>query len=133
MASNEPQIPNVYAYRGRYLLSTYQERNKEVPDHKLSEMIPLLKNPSPSPNLPVCIIGAGMAGLYTAMIFESLGISYHIVDANTQERVGGRLFTYHFPKSHPYDYYVREIRLCSRSALTCVRMLEPCGTRIHHS
>ena len=112
--SSEPQVPNVYAYRGRYLLSTYNDQNKDVPDHKLSELTPLLHNPEPTPNLPVCIIGAGMAGLYTAMIFESLGIGYHIVDANTPERVGGQLFTYHFPNGGPNDYYVRGVRLHSR-------------------
>ena len=60
----------------------------------------------PAPNLPVGIIGAGMAGLYTAMIFESLGIKYQIVDANFEHRVGGRLFTYRFPNGGHYDYFV---------------------------
>ncbi|KAF9648711.1 hypothetical protein BDM02DRAFT_3269303, partial [Thelephora ganbajun] len=46
-----------------------------------------------------------MAGLYTPMIFESLGIPYQIVDADTRERVGGRIFTYHFPGGGPYDYF----------------------------
>ncbi|KAF9649823.1 hypothetical protein BDM02DRAFT_3094095 [Thelephora ganbajun] len=55
--------------------------------------------------LPVCIIGAGTAGLYTAMIFESLRVPYRIVDASTRDRVGGRLFTYRFPGGGPYDYY----------------------------
>jgi len=103
--------PNVYAYRGRHLLSQYHERNKQIPDHKLSEMKPVLHNPAPTPNSPVCIIGAGMAALYTAMIFESLGISYQIVDADTRERIGGRLFTYRFPGGGPYDYYVCRIQM----------------------
>jgi protoporphyrinogen oxidase len=70
--------------------------------------------------LPVCIIGAGVAGLYTAMIFQSLGIKYHIVDADTRERVGGRLFTYHFSDGGKYDYYVCNIHLCSHRVLTFV-------------
>jgi hypothetical protein len=45
------------------------------------------------------------------MIFESLGINYHLVDADTRERVGGRLFTYHFPNSGPYGYFVGNVRL----------------------
>ncbi|KAF9645107.1 amine oxidase [Thelephora ganbajun] len=65
----------------------------------------VLHNHDPTLNLPVCIIGAGVAGLYTAMIFESLGIPYQIVDADTKDRVGGRLFTYYFPDGGPYDYY----------------------------
>jgi len=43
---------------------------------------------------PICIIGAGTAGLYAAMILESLGISYEILEANN--RIGGRLYTYRF-------------------------------------
>lgn len=63
---------------------------------------------------PVCIIGSGTAALYTAMIFESLNINYQIVDAGPKNRIGGRLFTYHFPNGGPYDYYVRVIHLLSR-------------------
>jgi len=102
-------VPNIFAHRGRYLLSAYHERNKDIPNHKLSEMLPILHNPAPTPDLPVCIIGAGAAGLYTAMIFEYLGIDYQIVDAGVPERVGGRMFTYHFPNGGPYDYYVCRI------------------------
>lgn len=99
-------VPDIYAHRGRHLLSQFHEQNNHVPYHKLSEMKSILHNPAPTPNLPVCIIGAGAAALYTAMILESLGISYHIIDADTPERIGGRLFTYHFPNGGPYDYYV---------------------------
>lgn len=114
MASNETDAPNVYAYRGRRLLSVYHDQHKYIPDHKLSELKPILKNPTATPGRPVCIIGAGTAALYTAMIFESLNISYRIVDADTRERIGGRLFTYHFPNSGPYDYYIHRVRLYSR-------------------
>lgn len=174
MASNT----NIFAYRGRLLLSTYNESQKDdVPNHELSDLRKLLHNFSapdesdeqPEPrkldesdksygsgdqpvdqftgvphgvrvgvgrsvvndryngyrppsggessggvlaewlNPPVCIIGAGMAGLYTAMILESLMIRYHIVDANTRERVGGRVFTYKFPNGGPYDYFVSKV------------------------
>lgn len=106
MAPSKNNIPNVYAYRGRHLLSRYQERHKDVvPHHNLSDLKQVLHNQDPSV-LPVCIIGAGAAGLYTAMIFESLKINYQIVDADTRERVGGRLFTYYFPGGGDYDYYV---------------------------
>jgi hypothetical protein len=120
MASNETDVPNVYAYRGRRLLSSYHARHTEIPNHKLSEIKPILKIPLVTPQLPVCIIGAGTAALYTAMILESLEISYHIVDANTRDRVGGRLFTYHFPNGGPYDYYVHKSHLLSRRILTLV-------------
>jgi hypothetical protein len=120
MASNESNSPNIYAYRGRHLLSKYLHRNEHIPDRQLSDITQLLVHLPPSNSLPVCIIGAGMAGLYTAMIFESLGISYHIVDANTRERVGGRLFTYHFPGGGAYDYCVRKIHPRLRRILTSV-------------
>jgi monoamine oxidase len=44
---------------------------------------------------PICIIGAGVAGLYTAMILESLGIDYEILEAD-EDRIGGRIFTHRF-------------------------------------
>ena len=106
MASSTSEVPDIYAYRDRQLLSRYNEQHKDIPPYDLSKIKEVLRNPEPSPTSPVCIIGAGMAGLYTAMIFESLGISYQIVDADTRARVGGRLFTYYFPNGNPYDYYV---------------------------
>ena len=103
--------PNIYAYHSRFVLSQYHARHKNIPEAKLSDLEPLLDNPKPTVDLPVCIIGAGMAGLYTAMIFESLGIPYRIVDANTKKRVGGRVFTHHFEGGGPYDYYVSRIHM----------------------
>ena len=113
--------PNIYAYRGRHLLSKYHARHTYIPNRKLSALKPILRNPAPTDDLPICIIGAGTAGLYTAMIFESLGISYQIVDADKKERVGGRLFTYHFPNGGPYDYYVSRIRMDRYRGLTFVQ------------
>lgn len=64
--------------------------------------------------LKVGIIGAGAAGLYAAMLLDSLDIDYDIHEAS--ERVGGRIYTYRFDKEawekatpeDPayYDYYV---------------------------
>ena len=53
----------------------------------------------------VCIVGAGMAGLYIAMILDSLaipGLSYEILEASS--RIGGRIYTHRF-SSAQYDYY----------------------------
>ena len=107
------QVPNVYAYLSRQLLSAYHDQQKNMPHVELSTVTSRLQNPAPSDDLPVCIIGTGTAGLYTAMIFESLNISYRLVEANTRERVGGRVFTYHFPNSGPYDYFVCNLHLAS--------------------
>jgi len=73
--------------------------------------------PPPLPRLPteghdmgkdgvdkVGILGAGVGGLYTALILDSLDIEYEILEAS--DRTGGRLFTYKFPNGKKYDYYV---------------------------
>ncbi|KAI1446140.1 hypothetical protein F5Y02DRAFT_91130 [Annulohypoxylon stygium] len=57
------------------------------------------------PPRKVCIVGAGISGLYIAMILDSLKISnltYDILEANS--RVGGRVYTHHFSKTK-HDYY----------------------------
>jgi NADPH-dependent 2,4-dienoyl-CoA reductase/sulfur reductase-like enzyme len=54
----------------------------------------------------VCIVGAGAAGLYTAMMLKWLGITnVEILEAS--DHVGGRCATYHFEDSYPckHDYY----------------------------
>lgn len=74
---------------------------------------------TPTPDgvpLKVGIIGAGAAGLYAAVLLDSLGIDYDILEAS--DRVGGRIFTYRFNQtawdaSNPsqpdyYDYYVSD-------------------------
>lgn len=54
--------------------------------------------------LPVGIIGAGVSGLYIGMMLESLGIKYEIMEGS--DRIGGRLFTYNFPKNRgKYQYF----------------------------
>ena len=64
--------------------------------------------------LKIGIIGAGAAGLYAALLLDTLGIDYDIFESSG--RVGGRIFTYRFNEtawanstpSDPeyYDYYV---------------------------
>lgn len=56
----------------------------------------------------LCIIGAGVAGLYIAMILDSLKIPdliYDIVEASP--RAGGRILTHHFESTppSPHDYF----------------------------
>lgn len=72
-----------------------------------------VKTPGGVP-LKVGIIGAGAAGLYAAMLLDSLGIDYDIHEGSG--RIGGRIYTYRFDqkawdKATPdepdyYDYYV---------------------------
>lgn len=57
------------------------------------------------PPRKVCIVGAGVSGLYIAMILDSLEIpnlTYDILEANS--RVGGRVYTHHFSDQR-HDYY----------------------------
>ncbi|KAG1869407.1 hypothetical protein DFJ58DRAFT_63493 [Suillus subalutaceus] len=51
----------------------------------------------------VGILGAGVGGLYTALILDSLNIKYEILEAS--DHTGGRLLTYNFPNGGKYDYY----------------------------
>jgi monoamine oxidase len=60
------------------------------------------------PQLPVCIIGAGVSGLYIAMMLDSLGIKYELMEGSG--RTGGRLYTHRFPKNAgKYQYFVINI------------------------
>ncbi|KAI5990300.1 hypothetical protein F5J12DRAFT_863110 [Pisolithus orientalis] len=55
------------------------------------------------PEKKVGILGAGVGGLYTALILDSLDVEYEILEAS--DRIGGRLSTYKFPRGNMYDYY----------------------------
>ncbi|KAI6126499.1 hypothetical protein F5141DRAFT_1247376 [Pisolithus sp. B1] len=55
------------------------------------------------PEKKIGILGAGVGGLYTALILDSLGIDFEILEASG--RVGGRLSTYKFAGGRDYDYY----------------------------
>lgn len=72
---------------------------------------PVLPKPRINEDL-VGILGAGVGGLYTALMLESLGVPFEIVEATG--RVGGRLFTHKFEGHGDYDYFVSEILLTSR-------------------
>ncbi|KAH7024824.1 uncharacterized protein B0I36DRAFT_376639 [Microdochium trichocladiopsis] len=53
----------------------------------------------------ICIVGAGVAGLFIAMILDSLdipGLEYELLEAS--DRAGGRMLTHYFSKDVPHDY-----------------------------
>ncbi|MCJ1442522.1 MAG: hypothetical protein MMC23_003018 [Stictis urceolatum] len=57
--------------------------------------------------LKIGIIGAGIAGLYSALVLQKLGIKYEILEANP-DRIGGRLYTHYFqdpPQDGSHMYY----------------------------
>ncbi len=60
----------------------------------------------------IAIVGAGVAGLFTAMIFDYLNetfktnVEYEILEVHDEKRLGGRLYTHYFgedtEESHQY-------------------------------
>ncbi|KAI1088078.1 hypothetical protein F5B19DRAFT_29486 [Rostrohypoxylon terebratum] len=91
-----PQLPDLgdskWDFKNLPRDSDYEGGGKKVGDGQI-------------PPRKVCIVGAGIAGLYIAMILDSLKIpdlTYDILEANS--RVGGRVYTHHFSKTE-HDYY----------------------------
>ncbi|KDQ16660.1 hypothetical protein BOTBODRAFT_30577 [Botryobasidium botryosum FD-172 SS1] len=56
-----------------------------------------------SDDIVVGIVGAGAAGLYTAMILDDLGIPYEILESS--DRAGGRVHTHRFPGDNQWNYF----------------------------
>ena len=89
--------------------------SQRLKDLNTGELLSSLKTDKPHiPHLPVCIIGAGVSGLYIAMMLDSLGIKYELIEGSG--RTGGRLYTHNFPntpkfpnKAGKYQYYVINI------------------------
>ncbi|KAK8020154.1 hypothetical protein PG990_005292 [Apiospora arundinis] len=111
----------------------FQRNVSILPDPKKGELLPASdtrhpENPESSrgQKLRVGIIGAGVSGLFTALTFDylrehyDLDVEYEILEANGDERLGGRLYTYCFkdkkdekgnnippgvPDVGPHEYY----------------------------
>jgi len=77
-------------------------RHYGAPWQRRDTLLPL--PPRAQGSEPVGILGAGVGGLYTALILQSLNVSYEIIEASN--RTGGRLFTHQFSGGGPYDYFV---------------------------
>jgi heterodisulfide reductase subunit A-like polyferredoxin len=86
---------DIFSFRANYAFAKWKAANiedaKRSDNYKKSfdELRYVLQShvTVPSKAHPVCIIGAGPAGLYTAMILQSLGIPYRLLEASG--RVGG--------------------------------------------
>ena len=71
--------------------------------------------PKADGQIDVGIVGAGVAGLFTALLFDwlndhpdlkgkGLKINYDVLEAAGAQRLGGRLYTHHF-SDEEHDYY----------------------------
>lgn len=82
--------------------------NKIAP---IANTIPTATAPTKTRNFKVGIVGAGSAGLFTAMLFDhlkkefKLDVDYEILERNGEDRVGGRLYTYYFPGGDEHAYF----------------------------
>ncbi|KAF5579664.1 amino-acid oxidase [Fusarium pseudocircinatum] len=88
------------------------ERVSEILD-KTQKLTGLGFVPREPNHLEIGIVGAGVAGLFTAMVFdwlneqckeEGLKIEYDIMEAAKMNRLGGRLYTHRF-SDEAHDYY----------------------------
>ncbi|KAF7554779.1 hypothetical protein G7Z17_g2679 [Cylindrodendrum hubeiense] len=93
-------------------LNQNEKKNKydTLPEKSVEDLKPtegMLKVPTAKEDR-VCIVGAGVAGLYISMILKKLRIrDFDILEAS--DRVGGRCYTYQFPNDdgfpNPHNYY----------------------------
>jgi hypothetical protein len=81
--------------------------------HKCQKVTGVGLVPKKPGHLEIGIVGAGVAGLFTALLFDwlneecaadGLKIEYDIMEAAKMNRLGGRLYTHHF-STDPHDYY----------------------------
>ncbi|KAH7303409.1 hypothetical protein B0I35DRAFT_472320 [Stachybotrys elegans] len=59
--------------------------------------------PAQHGNFKVGIIGAGVAGLFTALVLDAINDA--ILEAAGEDRFGGRLYTHRFSEEDVHDYY----------------------------
>lgn len=113
---------DVFAHYGRNLINEHVIALRKEINEKKGTIIGLPRDGFPLPpstvsqdaareDFKVGILGAGVGGLYAALILDSLDIKYEIIEAS--ERTGGRLYTHRFKKpdgsdGDKYDYYVRK-------------------------
>ncbi|KAG1818282.1 hypothetical protein EV424DRAFT_1540220 [Suillus variegatus] len=102
---------DVLGYWGRNIIQEYDNvLFKKLPGHsgplagrQQTQQLPLSKVGFRKTAYPVGILGAGVGGLYTALMLDSMDIKYKILEVS--DHAGGCLFTYKFPKGKEYDYY----------------------------
>lgn len=101
-------VPDAYGNNGRNIieedLALKLDPRTRIP---IPPAIPMgfAQPTTEAPDIPgtVGILGAGVGGLYAAMILHSLSIPFEILEASG--RTGGRVFTYQF-SDESHDYFV---------------------------
>lgn len=97
MAGITTSPDDIFAHYGRSIIQEFAS-----PLQKQEAFLPL--PPRAVTDEPVGILGAGIGGLYTALMLQSLNVSYEIIEASN--RTGGRMFTHKFSDGGLYDYFV---------------------------
>lgn len=97
---------DIFAHYGRSIIQEYASASPM--ENREAAFLPL--PPRAVTDDPVGILGAGIGGLYTALILQSLNVSYEIIEASN--RTGGRMFTHKFSGGGFYDYFVSFIYYC---------------------
>ncbi|KAF8872619.1 hypothetical protein BD779DRAFT_331003 [Infundibulicybe gibba] len=105
-----PIIDDIYAHYGRNLiqaLNPYSDGESALhstaPLPESRRLLAKPGDPSISATSEVGILGAGIGGLYVALMLQSVGISYKIIEES--DRTGGRLFTHRFKDGGEFDYF----------------------------
>ncbi|KAK2462147.1 hypothetical protein APHAL10511_005845 [Amanita phalloides] len=105
--SLETAFSRAYISPGKFSIPPIEARKAAALRYKAATALQtgVLSSSKPTERRPVGILGAGVAGLYAAMILESLKIPYKILEA--RDVIGGRLFTHRFPNATgvPYNYF----------------------------
>lgn len=96
---------DIYSLHGKYIIERYLTPKLPKAPWTWSGPVETRVVDSSVPKT-VGILGAGVGGLYAAMMLKSLGIPFQILEGS--DRVGGRVFTYDkFPEPKgKHDYYV---------------------------
>ncbi|KAI0447287.1 hypothetical protein F4803DRAFT_364707 [Xylaria telfairii] len=102
---NDPEFDNIRVGLPTTPGTVKWTHDKLPPDPTQDFDGPRMGGGDPTTPRKVCIVGAGVAGLYIAMILDSLEIpqiTYDILEASP--RVGGRVYTHYFSEN-AHDYY----------------------------
>lgn len=121
-------MPSVRAQYAQNVLLEHQIRLVKSKTGLPPLRSPPLRNNDGEP-IRIGILGAGIAGLYAALLIDYLGpdsgITYDILEANP-DRAGGRLYTHRFSDS-PNDYFVSHLNCPRRQHQRSDKVVQDAG------